>query len=162
MPEWGRTGLSRKSRCVTSSGNERTTVSSAGSSALDVGERVLDLERVVEADVELLPEGAVDADGHLDLAVADDRGVAGGSTSTSSGKTLNSRPDEAGRARLEEAGLPQLRLEPLLGQGLDGPLEVVDADRVEDDAGLEGRREVAQAAEEVVVLPPRDQVQRPS
>ena len=41
---------------------------------------------------------------------------------------------------------------------MHGPLQVVDAHRVKDDTGLEAHREVAQASEEIVVLPARYEV----
>ena len=75
---------------------------------LDVGERVLDLDVVVQGDVELLPERAVHADGHLDLAVADDGRRAGGVHLDEEREDVELRADEAGRARLEEARLLEL------------------------------------------------------
>jgi hypothetical protein len=107
-----------------------------GIEVLDVSERVLDLERVVQAHVELLPEGALQADGHLDLAVSDDGRARRRVHLDQKREDVELRPDEPRRARFDEAGLAKLRLEPLLGQRLDGPCQVVDANGVEDAPGL--------------------------
>src|ERR1019366_7374724 len=79
---------------------------------LDVGERVLDLKRVVQAHVELLPR-AVHADGHLDLAIADDGRVCGWVHLDQERKDVELGPDEPGRSSFDEARLSELRLESL-------------------------------------------------
>ena len=125
----------------------------------DVRKRIFDLNSVVERDVDLLEEGAFEADGDLELAVPDDGGVRRRVDLDEEREDVELRANEARGARFEEPRLLQLEPEPLFRQRFDGSFEVVDAHRVEDGARLESDAEVAKATQEIVIFPPRDGVE---
>ena len=134
----------------------------ARSELADVGERVLDLERVAEAHVESLPELPIDAGRPLRLDVPDDGAVGRRVGRDEQREDVELGPNEAARPCLEEARLPELRAEALFGERIGRFREVVDARRIEDDPRLHLDVEAAEPAEKVVVLPPGEDVGAPS
>ncbi len=124
-----------------------------------VAERVFDLRVVADVHVELFEEGAIEADSPLELPVAN-HGVGGRRVGLDEQREdVELRANEPLGVRFEESRLLELQAKLLLRKELLGRRDVVDAGRVEDDAGLEVHGEVTKATEEVVVLPARDEVQ---
>ena len=90
----------------------------------DIGEGVLDLERVVEGHDEALPERSVDADRDLDFAVSDDRGDRRRIHLDEQREDVEFRANERVGAGFDEARLLELQLEPLLGERADFPSQL--------------------------------------
>src|SRR5439155_809528 len=115
--------------------------------------RQLALRVVTEAAKELFSEHAIDARRGFYLGVPHDRIIRERVLPHQEGEHIGFLAEVAVNARFEETGLPKLKPELPLWKRVGGRHDVVEAQRIEDDPGLEVDCEVAQAAQEVVIFP---------